>query len=126
MAQEFQIDRAALRAWEIGNSDNGEELERLKVCLLRAIKMALTDKQKEYLIMYYYDGLQTTEIAKLAGKDKSTISRTINRALKRVYKYLLINFENPPPPDALMVGLNNGMRKKGAKEARDKKKAGLT
>ena len=48
------------------------------------MKNVLTPKQYLYIQMYYIDGLQMSEIAKQKNVNVSTVSRTIDRAVRRL------------------------------------------
>lgn len=64
----------------------------LKLKLLRDMfDSDLTKKQKSYIMLYYRDGVSETEIARRMGVNKSTVSRTINRAKQRLLKSLKLN-----------------------------------
>lgn len=44
----------------------------------------LTKTQKSYIMLYYNDKKTVSEIARIYGVNKSTVSRTINRAKKNI------------------------------------------
>lgn len=69
-----------------------EEHERLKIALLKAIEL-LTPVQKDYLMLYFFEGKNMRQIGELRGVDKSTVSRTVTRARKRLYTYLQFTSE---------------------------------
>lgn len=48
------------------------------------IDNSLTNTQKSYIMLYYNDNKTIPEIARLFGVNKSTVSRTINRARKNI------------------------------------------
>lgn len=50
----------------------------------RAISECLTEKQRKYIVKYYFEGLRIPQIAGQAGVAKSTVSRTIKRGRKRL------------------------------------------
>ena len=52
--------------------------------ILEAIDLNLTKKQKCYIIMYYVKGMTMQEIAKVCGVNRSSVSRTIALARKRI------------------------------------------
>lgn len=60
-------------------STNADTLKTLKENLLVAIRQELTGKQREYIQLYYAEGLNMNEIGERVGVDKSTVSRTIKR-----------------------------------------------
>lgn len=57
-----------------------EERERERRMVRRAVAQALTPAQREAVLLYYYQGLTMTQIARLQGCNKSNISRTLKRA----------------------------------------------
>ena len=52
--------------------------------LLRVIEQELTQKQKEIIIAYYFQDKTIPQIAAERGRHKSSISRCLHRAEKRV------------------------------------------
>ena len=83
---EFYGDMAAwLRATA---QDNECDLRRLKRNLRTAREEALTDRQRELLRMSFEENKSVTEIARELGVCKSTVSRTILRAKRRLYNCL--------------------------------------
>ena len=70
------------------NSDNNFQLEHLKKALEKVIHTRLTTRQQEILTMYYFEKKKIPEIAQLLGVNKSTVSRTLNRAIENIRLYL--------------------------------------
>ena len=69
-----------MTAWIAAHAgDNEGDLMRLKRNLRLAREEELTARQRE---------LTVTEIAAAIGRDKSTVSRTLSRARRRLYKCL--------------------------------------
>ncbi len=69
---------------------NSGEMSRVKLALWRALHEDVTAKQREYMLLYYGQGLNMSEIGQQMGVDKSTVSRTIRRgerALRRCLRY---------------------------------------
>ena len=69
---------------------NTRELTQVKLALWRALHEDVTAKQREYMLLYYGQGLNMSEIGQQMGVDKSTVSRTIRRgerALRRCLRY---------------------------------------
>ena len=69
-------------------SDNSKEVSRLKRNLIRALQEDVTPRQRQTLLLYYYDGLNMREIGERLGVDKSTVSRTIKRGERRLRRCL--------------------------------------
>ena len=83
---EFLGDMAA---WRRQNSDdNSDRLERLRRNLRKVREQELTPRQQLVLRMYYDEGKSIAKIAKSLKVNKSTVSRTITRARKRLFRYL--------------------------------------
>ena len=75
--------------WRFRNSpDNSERMERLRRNLRKVRQVELTERQKEMLYMYYDEGKSMSKIAAALKVNKSTVSRTISRARKRLFRYL--------------------------------------
>ena len=71
---------------------NQAQMQRLKRALRDVIKNDLTPRQKEMVVLYYYEGLNMRQIGERLGVDKSTVSRTIKRARRNLrdrLKYLI-------------------------------------
>ena len=78
-----------LAAWRREHSeDNSERLERLHRNLRRAREAELTDRQRQVLRMYFDEGKSMTLIARRLSVNKSTVCRTLHRALRRLEKCL--------------------------------------
>ena len=83
---EFYGDMAA---WLRANAqDNDREMNRLKRNLRLARQEALTARQQQMLRMNFEQNKTVTEIARELGVNKSTVSRTLARAKKRLYQCL--------------------------------------
>lgn len=85
--------QAAVERWQKEAAANNEEnLARLRKNLALAIQEELTPRQQEILQMILSEGLSQAQIAKKLGVEKSTVSRTVARAkkkLERVLRYSL-------------------------------------
>ena len=83
---EFIGDMAAWRREHSG--DNSDRMERLRRNLRRAREAELTDRQRQVLRMYFEEGKSMTLIARRLSLNKSTVCRTLHRALRRLEKCL--------------------------------------
>ena len=84
--KEFLAD---LAAWNRENGeDNSEQLARLRRNLRLAREAELTARQRQMIRMYYDEGKSMSKIAAALKVNKSTVSRTISRARKRLFRYL--------------------------------------
>ena len=66
-----------------------------------AINEELTEKQKQYYIMFFVHSVPIPEIARMFGVNKSTVSRGITRARERITKimrYSAPHLLNAPTP----------------------------
>lgn len=68
--------------------DNSEQLGRLRKNLVRALQEDVTARQREFLLLYYAQGLNMRQIGEQLGVDKSTVSRTIKRGEARLRRCL--------------------------------------
>jgi RNA polymerase sigma factor (sigma-70 family) len=68
--------------------DNSESLERLRRNLRKAREQELTPRQRQVLTLYYDQGWNMTTIAGHLGLNRSTVSRTLARAKRRLYHCL--------------------------------------
>lgn len=60
-------------------ADNSAQLSRVKRNLVRALREDVTPRQREVLLLYYAEQLNTRQIGEKLGVDKSTVARTIKR-----------------------------------------------
>lgn len=68
--------------------DNSEQIGRLKRNLSRAMKQDITERQRQYMMLYYGKNMSMDAIAKELGVNKSTVSRTLKRGRQRLYRCL--------------------------------------
>lgn len=68
--------------------DNSEQQARLRRNLRRARQEVLTPRQQEVVELYYDRGLTMGQIALRLNIHRSTVSRTLSRAKKRLYQSL--------------------------------------
>ena len=54
---------------------NTQEMDRVKLALWRALHEDITEKQRQYLLLYYGEGMNMGQIGRQMGVDKSTVSR---------------------------------------------------
>lgn len=78
-----------MAAWAAAHAgDNENDLRRLRRNLRLARDEELTARQREMLRLHYEEALNVTQIAGRLGVSKSTVSRTLARAQRRLYKCL--------------------------------------
>ncbi len=63
---------------------NAEGRERMKKVVSAAVKYEITERQREFLFEYFFAGKTMAEIAAEKNVHKSTVSRTISRAILRL------------------------------------------
>lgn len=68
--------------------DNREQVGRLKRNLKHALRQDITERQRQYMILYYGQGMSMEAIGKQLGVNKSTVSRTLKRGRQRLYRCL--------------------------------------
>lgn len=82
-----------LEAWLLANAETNEsQLSRLRKNLRRVIREDLTERQQIVLLMRYSQGFSQARIARELGVNKSTVSRTLCRAHKRIEHALKYSF----------------------------------
>lgn len=74
--------------------DNREQINRLKRNLTHALRQDVTPRQREYMLLYYGQGLSMDEIGRQLGVNKSTVSRTLKRGRQRLYRCLRYGASN--------------------------------
>ena len=82
---------------------NGRQRAEYRRFLYRSIKTQLTQRQRQMMELRYFQGLSIPQIAQELHVNKSTVSRTINRALSRLRElagqiegsFIPSQFENP-------------------------------
>ena len=81
--------RAAMEIWQGQDSeDNDARMQRLRRNLKKAIDQELTWRQQTMLLMRYSENCSQTDMATRLGVDKSTVSRTLARARKKLARVL--------------------------------------
>ena len=68
--------------------DNKDQINRLKRNLTHALRQDVTERQREYMILYYGNRMTMEAIARQYGVSKSTVSRTLKRGRQRLYRCL--------------------------------------
>ncbi len=73
---------------ELMAQDNKDQINRLKRNLTRALRQDITERQREYMVLYYGRNMSMEAIAQQCGVNKSTVSRTLKRGRQRLYRCL--------------------------------------
>ena len=63
---------------------NKKQLELMRFCVAKGMKNALSEKQLGAVEMYFFKGMGMGEIAKTLGINKSSVSRRITGAKRRL------------------------------------------
>lgn len=74
------------------SATNERQVTILKKALADVIKNDLTTRQKQMIVLYYYEGMKMKEIAAMLEVDPTTVSRTLSRAMHNIFirlQYLL-------------------------------------
>ncbi|MBE6851356.1 MAG: sigma-70 family RNA polymerase sigma factor [Ruminococcus sp.] len=86
--QALEFNRQFIQDMLGTGKDNRHHLALAQKALHDIITQELTSRQKEILMMYYFEHRNTVEIGKILGISKSTVSRTMSRAKQRIYKHM--------------------------------------
>ena len=73
---------------ELMPQDNKDQINRLKRNLTHALRQDITQRQREYMMLYYGKSMSMEAIAQQCGVNKSTVSRTLKRGRQRLYRCL--------------------------------------
>lgn len=68
--------------------------KKLVELIKKVASTELTEKQRTAFELYFFENMTMTEIAKMQGKNKSTVSREIKAAERRIRKYLKYFFSS--------------------------------
>lgn len=75
------------RLWR-HSEDNEAQMQRLQEKLLQAIGEVLTPRQREILLLYYFQNMSVSQIADHLQLAKSTVSRSLKRSIEKLEKTL--------------------------------------
>ncbi len=88
---EKAMDRISV--FDFGNGSSNEyNIKQIRRVLPRVIDEKLTLRQRQCVQMYYFKKLNMQEIGEVLGIDRTTVSRNLSRARKRIktsLEYLL-------------------------------------
>ena len=91
-SKRYRIPRSTeLTAWMTESAGNNSEQVLLMCRKLRtACRQELTPRQREIVELYFFGGGKTTmtRVARQLGIDRSTVSRTLKRAMRRLRNHL--------------------------------------
>ncbi|MBE6875442.1 MAG: sigma-70 family RNA polymerase sigma factor [Ruminococcus sp.] len=72
---------------------NRVQIELSKTALKQIIQNDLTPRQREIILLKYYQNMSNKEIAKILHLDASSVSRTLTRGKAKIYKLLHVYLE---------------------------------
>ena len=72
--------------------DNSLQMERVRRNLRWALESELTPRQRQMVVLYYDRRLSMRQIARLLGVQPSTVTRTLQRAKRRLQNSLRYTF----------------------------------
>ncbi len=84
----LEFDTNFVRDLIFPENNNRRQLDLSLKALHEVIEHDLTERQKQFIQLYFFENLNTRQIAELLGLNPSTVSRTLTRAKKRIYKVL--------------------------------------
>ena len=73
---------------ELMAQDNKDQINRLKRNLTHALRQDITQRQREYMMLYYGKSMSMEAIAQQCGVNNSIVSRTLKRGRQRLYRCL--------------------------------------
>lgn len=91
--QALEFNRQFIQDMIGTGSDNRHHLKLAQKALHEVIEQELTGRQKEILMMYYFEQRSMVEIGELLGINKSTVSRTMARARNRIFTHMRFYFD---------------------------------
>lgn len=83
---DIAIKMASYNKWLLSGAPDMRH-SYLIMALKRSIEKDLTEKQRDYLLLYM-KGVKQKEISLIYGVNQSTVTRTLSRAKKRIYRSL--------------------------------------
>ena len=108
MTYDMAIEGASLRRYaeDLGGSNTGD-LKRMRDAIPGIIRNHLTDKQRTYILAYFFEGMNVREIGDLYEVNRATVSRTIHRGLKRIYAHLPVDSSGRPKVSMTRAYISN-------------------
>ena len=83
------MDVAGFQIWKRQQGeDNHLRMERLLGNLPKAMEEELTHRQRQMMVMHFFDGKSVTDIARELDLSKSTVSRTLSRSVDKLFRAL--------------------------------------
>lgn len=88
---EMILSQEALKKYYSHGGSNSDTRRRMKELLRKAVQHELTDRQKECIILFYYENKSVKEIAGITGIKPTTVYKHLKKgrnALRRCTIYL--------------------------------------
>ena len=86
--RERVLEKQMYQVWQRdAGATNDRDLRHLRNCIALAVEECLTPCQRDVLTLYMI-GYNQLEIAKMRKVDKSTVSRTLNRAMDNLFNHI--------------------------------------
>ena len=82
------IDILSYYARPSEGEDNKQARQRMQRALQHAVQNELTQRQRDCLKLYYYENKSVVEIAEYYQLNRSTVSRHLQAAKKRLHRVL--------------------------------------
>lgn len=79
----LEFDKSFIAAMQEASTSH-EHTQLLKTAVLYTVNNGLTARQRQILMMYYFEDLDQTQIAQALGVNKSTVSRTLKAARTKI------------------------------------------
>ena len=70
------------------DDDTESSTRNLKKIMLNVIKNELTPRQKEFIMLYYFKGIDSVQIGKQLGITPQAVSAAMSRAKMRIFRIL--------------------------------------
>ena len=83
---------AAFLKFERADRSNTAHRNAMHRAIAGIIRHELSDKQREAVIMYYYENKTGTEIASILGVNKSSVSRRLSVSKQKIRRILSYGF----------------------------------
>lgn len=89
--KKFSPDMLSCCPFELENS-NSCDINKIQKYIRQIITHELTDRQKEIICLYYYENKNVSEIAICLHVNPSTVSRSLARSRKNIFRILRYYF----------------------------------
>lgn len=91
--QALEFNAGFIREMTETTQTNGAHLQLARRVLRDALEHELTPRQKQIILMRFYEQNSVGQIAERLRLDKSTVSRTLSRAKERLRRNLRVYFD---------------------------------